>query len=69
MNAPIRTQIDPLLKASDIARALNISKSQTYRLMRTCLPVVKVSSGVIRVRLSDLEGFINTHREEHDQPE
>lgn len=46
-----------LLKATDVAKILNISRSFAYRLMRTGnIPTVRFGRAV-RVRPSDLEEF------------
>ena len=49
---------NPLLKASDVARLLNISRTSAYRLMREGLPVVRFGEGIVRVRLADLEVYV-----------
>ncbi len=55
---PETMQIEKLLKSSDIARLLNISKSFAYLLMQSGeLPTVKLGKSV-RVRPSDLEQYI-----------
>lgn len=47
-----------LLKAADVARILNISRSQAYQLMqRGDIPTVRMGRSV-RVREEDLERFI-----------
>lgn len=50
-----------LLKAEDVARVLNISRTAAYRLMRGELPAVKFGGTTVRVRQSDLEAFIAAH--------
>lgn len=50
---------NPLLKASDVARLLNISRTSAYRLMREGeLPSVRFGAGIVRVRLADLEAYV-----------
>lgn len=53
--------IEKLLKAEDVAKVLNVSRTQAYRLMRESLPVVRFGGATVRVRLSDLEAFIAAH--------
>ena len=55
--------IEKLLKADDVARVLNVSRTQAYRLMRGELPVVRFGGATVRVRLADLERFISEHIE------
>lgn len=50
-----------LLKAEDIARILNISRTAAYRLMRGELPAVKFGGATVRVRPADLEAYITAH--------
>ena len=53
-----------LLKATDIAKFLNISKSMAYRLMQTGeIPTVSIGNAK-RVRPSDLHYFININSSE-----
>lgn len=48
-----------LLKASDVAKILNISRPMAYRLTSTGeLPSVRIG-GSVRVRKEDLEKYIN----------
>lgn len=50
-----------LLKAADIAKFLNISKSMAYRLMQTGeIPTVSIGNAK-RVRPLDLHHFINAN--------
>lgn len=53
---------DPtLLKATDVAKRLRISRSLAYRLMQTrVIPIVKINS-LVRVRPEDLEIYIQTN--------
>jgi hypothetical protein len=55
MNEVTRT---PLLKACDVAKYLNVSRTEAYRLMGKDLPVVRFGTAIVRVRLCDLEEFI-----------
>ena len=49
---------DTLLKPSDVARRLNISRSLVYQLIRTGdIPVVRIKS-TVRIKSSDLSNFI-----------
>ena len=58
------TKDEQLLKATDIARILNISKALAYRLIQHGeIPVVKISHSV-RVKLSDLEDYVKRCRED-----
>ena len=51
--------VDTLLKGSDVARILNISRSYAFLLMqRDEIPTVHIGRAV-RVRPSDLERFIS----------
>lgn len=61
MNAPARAYIEPLLRADEVARLLNVSKTQAYRLMMSELPAVRFGGNTVRVRLSDLEAYIDEH--------
>jgi len=48
----------PLLKASDVARYLNISRSLAYQLLQCGdIPSVRINS-LVRVRPSDLDEYI-----------
>ena len=56
-----------LLKASDVARVLSISKALAYRLIQQSLiPAVRINTAV-RVRPCDLDAFIERCREELDE--
>jgi predicted DNA-binding transcriptional regulator AlpA len=46
------------LRAVEVARRLNISKSAAYRLMRESLPSYWFGPGVVRVLDADLDRFI-----------
>jgi excisionase family DNA binding protein len=53
-----------LLKATDIARILNISRALSYRLLQKGeIPVVRINHAV-RVRPTDLEQFIQRCRKD-----
>ncbi len=52
-----------LLKASDIARILNISRAMAYRLMqRKEIPIIRISHAV-RVKPADLRNYVKRCRE------
>ncbi|HNZ02153.1 MAG TPA: helix-turn-helix domain-containing protein [Anaerolineaceae bacterium] len=55
--------IEPLLKAADIAKILRISKTQAYRLMGAEIPAIRFGVSCVRVKLSDLQRYIEAHRE------
>jgi excisionase family DNA binding protein len=61
MNETQKLTIEPLLKAADVARYLNVSRTQAYRLMQEDIPVVRFGISTVRVRLSDLENFIEAN--------
>ena len=53
---------DPLLTAEDVARRLNVSKDWVWdhsSRKAPYLPVIRMSDGVLRYRLSELEEFIS----------
>ncbi len=55
------TILDSLLKATDVAEILNISKSMAYRLMQTReIPTVNIGTAR-RVRPVDLHNYIHTN--------
>ena len=55
---------EPLLKPSDVAMILSVSKALVYQLLRQgSIPVVQINHAV-RVKPSDLEAFIQKCREE-----
>ena len=55
-------QIQTLLKATDVARILNISRALAYRLLQKGdIPVIRIKNAV-RVKPSDLEDYIATCR-------
>jgi predicted DNA-binding transcriptional regulator AlpA len=54
-----------LIKASDVAHILNISRALAYRLMQEgSIPVVRINHAV-RVRPVDLEQYIDRSRQEY----
>ena len=58
---PEKNLYESLLKAGDVARILNVSLAYAYQLMqRGEIPTVHMGRSR-RVRLSDLEGFIEKH--------
>lgn len=62
------TKEERLLKASDVARILNISKALAYRLIQHGeIPAVHINNAV-RVKSSDLEAFIESCRTELNEP-
>ena len=56
---------DVLLKANEVAKRLNVSRATAYLLMNTEIPVLRFGGGNIRVRESDLEEYMNKHRDDH----
>lgn len=60
-NTPTQRKFEPLLKAAEVARLLNVSRTQAYRLMTTELPAVRFGGNTVRVRLVDLEKYIIQH--------
>ena len=55
-----------LLKAADVARILNISRSLVYRLLqRGKIPSIRINQSV-RVDPGDLQQFIETNRSENE---
>lgn len=62
---PFRTEQDRLLKGDDVARILNISRTQAYRLMRETIPVLKIGPGTVRVLETDLTAYIERCRQDH----
>ncbi len=55
--------MEKLLKGTEVAKYLSISRSKAYRMM-SCgqIPVVKFGRSV-RVRIEDFERFVNDHLE------
>lgn len=66
-STPTQRTVETLLKASDIAKRLSISRSTAYKLMAESLPVVRFSPGILRVRESDLERFIASRVDHHQE--
>jgi excisionase family DNA binding protein len=57
-----------LLKIDEVARHLQISRTQAYRLCQSgSLPAVRFGS-LVRVRPSDLELFVITHLAQKPEP-
>ena len=54
-----------LLKAGDVAKLLNVSRTTAYKLMRESIPVLKLGPGIVRVKIDDLESFIDSSRDVH----
>lgn len=53
--------LETLLKAEDIARILNVSKSFAHRLMQQGdIPTVRIRR-CVRVRMEDLRGYIEAN--------
>ena len=62
MIADTYVTINRLLNATEVARVLNISRALAYRLMQTGqMPVIRINHSV-RVRMVDLEEYIQIHR-------
>ena len=60
-NKRIKSEVNRLLKACEVARQLNISLSLTYQLMQKGeIPTVHLGRNV-RVRPVDLEGYISAN--------
>ena len=55
--------MEKLIKGTEVAGYLSISRSKAYRMM-SCgqIPVVRFGKSV-RVRIEDLERFVQNHRE------
>ncbi len=64
----IETQSIPsLLKAVDVSKILNISRTESYRLLKTgAIPSVRFGTSTVRVLASDLEQFITKNRTKVD---
>ena len=55
-----------LLKPSEVAEKLSVSRSLVYQLIRTkVIPAVKIRSAV-RIKVSDLNDFINSRQKYKD---
>ncbi len=64
MNDQVAGQEERLLKAADVARKLNISKAQAYRLIRSGeIAVVRIGHSV-RVLPFDLARYVERSRQE-----
>jgi predicted DNA-binding transcriptional regulator AlpA len=53
---------DPLLTAEDVAQRLNVTKDWVWdhsSRKAPYLPVIRMSDGVLRYRLSEVEEFVN----------
>jgi excisionase family DNA binding protein len=58
---PNRPSITKLLKASDVANTLSISRSFAYSLLESGqLPTIKIGR-TLRVRVQDLEAYIESN--------
>jgi len=64
---PVQRPVETLLRASDIARRLSISRSAAYKLMNESIPVVRFGPGIMRVRESDLDKFIASRVDTHQE--
>lgn len=64
---PTQRTVETLLKASDIAKRLSISRSAAYKLMAESLPVVRFGPGTLRVCESDLERYIASKVDSHGE--
>ena len=54
-------ETEPLLKISEVAAILRISKTSAYRLTQGDLPAVRFGEAMVRVRKVDLEQYILEH--------
>lgn len=55
--------LDPLLRVSDVARRLKISRSLVYLLLQSGeIPTVRIRNKIVRVYESDLEQYIFNSR-------
>lgn len=64
---PVQRKGETLLKAADIARRLGVSRSTAYKLMTESIPVIRFGPGTLRVRESDLEAFIASRVDHHQE--
>lgn len=63
-----QTDSPKLLKASDVANRLNVSRSLAYRLLQDgSIPAVRIGTA-LRVRPQELEAFIESHISGSDPP-
>ena len=52
-----------LMKASEVAEVLQISRSKAYRMMRLGeIPTIKIGEKSVRVSNEDLNEYISTHK-------
>ena len=67
---PVQDKLPRLLKPSEVAQILNISKSFAYRLMRRGDLATIHLGRAIRVRPSDLEDYLQSriHSQNDNQP-
>jgi excisionase family DNA binding protein len=57
-----------LLRATEVARLLNVSRSMAYRLIKSkAIPAVRINHSV-RVQSDDLEEYIRRHYQGWDDP-
>jgi excisionase family DNA binding protein len=62
MDDPLSSKVDPLLTGEEVAGRLCISRSLAYQLMRQgAIPTVQIGQRLVRVRLRDLERYIEDH--------
>lgn len=62
INLPSETDTSHLLKASEVAKYLQISKSSAYNLMKSGeIPVIRIGKA-IRVRVQDLDVYLQQNR-------
>jgi excisionase family DNA binding protein len=58
-----RTALPRLLTVKELAGVLRISERTAYRLLETEIPAVRVGPRRIRVRVDDVEAFLDGQRE------
>lgn len=59
VNQNQQPDFEPLLKAGDVARLLNVSRSTAFRLIVSGeIPAVKLPGRLVRVRMSDVRRLI-----------
>lgn len=62
MSEPTPITFDKLLKATEVAKILGISKTSAYRLMQTGeIPSVRIGQSIVRVRPADLQRYIEAN--------
>jgi excisionase family DNA binding protein len=60
-------QIPRLLKLPEVAEILQVSRTQAYRLAKDGqLPCVRFGAQTVRVRVEDLQAFIESNRRNGD---